>query len=238
MSYQSWQYPSAPDLTETLPARLRHVPREPDLLVYSLRTASALALRTFLHTYHRLEIVGREHLPQTGSFVMVSNHASHLDALCLLAALPYARLHHAFPAAAQDYFFVGLPRAALAAILFNAIPFARQVHLRQSLVLCRQLLANHGNILILFPEGTRTSSGAPGRFRPGIGSLLAGTAIPVVPCALHGTFRAWPKSALLPRPRKVRLVIGAPRHYAALPRGHDSSHRIAAELSAAVQELL
>src|SRR5438046_7277194 len=35
------------------------------------------------------------------SFVLVANHASHLDTLCLLAALPLAKLHRAFPAAAK-----------------------------------------------------------------------------------------------------------------------------------------
>ena len=65
---------------------------------------TALVLRGWLKFYHRLEITGRENLPKEGSFVMVANHASHLDTLCLLAAITLRKLHRAFPAAAQDYF--------------------------------------------------------------------------------------------------------------------------------------
>ena len=100
-----WQYESAPDLDQSLVERLRHFPRQPDMLVYGLRSVAAVIIRAWLRCYHRLEIIGRDHLPAEGSFVMVANHSSHLDTLCLLAALPLAKLHRAFPAAAADYFF-------------------------------------------------------------------------------------------------------------------------------------
>jgi len=238
MSQQTWHYQTAADLDQTLAERLRHFPRQPDMLVYSLRTLAAFSVRAYLRLYHRLRIVGRKNLPSEGSFVLVANHASHLDALCLLAALPYAWLHRAFPAAAQDYFFVSLPRLAIASIFVNAVPFARQIHARQSLNLCRRLLANPGNILILFPEGTRSVTGELGEFREGIGFLLAGTTIPVIPCALLGARAAWPKGAWFPRPRRVRLVIGKPRRYSDLPPNRESSRQIAGELRGAVGELL
>src|SRR5438874_4953502 len=148
---KKWRYDSARDLDRRLIERLRRFPREPDMLVYGLRSVAALIIRAWLRAYHRLEIVGYEHLRSNRSIVMVANHASHLDTLCLLAALPLGKLHRAFPAAAQDYFFVGMPRLAAAAILVNALPFARQIHHRQSLELCRELLRKPGNILILFP---------------------------------------------------------------------------------------
>ena len=160
---RKWRYESAADLDQPFIERLRHFPREPDMLVYGVRSLAALALRGWLSVYHRLEIVGRENLPANGSFVLVANHTSHLDTLCLLAALPLRQLHRAFPAAARDYFFVTAPRVAAAAIFVNALPFERQIHARQSLELCRHLLANPGNVLILFPEGTRSLDGALGK---------------------------------------------------------------------------
>ena len=234
---EPWRYESAVDLDQTLAERLRRFPRQPDITVYGLRTLAALVVRAWLRLYHRLEIRGRGHLPVEGSFVLAANHASHLDTLCLLAALPLSKLHRAFPAAAQDYFFVGVPRLAAAAILVNALPFARQTHIRQSLDLCRQLLGNPGNILILFPEGTRSTTGRVGEFRPGIGLLVAGVNVPVVPCYLSGAFEAWPKGKRLPRPRRVQLRIGAPRSYAALPAGRETAGRIADELREAVAAL-
>ena len=203
----------------------------------STGVVAALLLRGWLRLYHRLEISGVENLPADGSFIMVANHTSHLDTLCLLAALPLQKLHRAFPAAAQDYFFVSAPRLASAAIVVNALPFGRQSHIRHSLELCRQLLANPGNILIIFPEGTRTATGQTGDFKPGIGSLVAGTNLPVVPCHLSGGFEAWPKGKLLPRPHTLRLRIGEPRNFATLPGSREGAEQACTDLQRAVMEL-
>ena len=100
-----------------------------------------------------------------------------------------------FPAAAQDFFFVSIPHLAIAAVVVNALPFNRQSNIRQSLSLCRQLLENPGNILLIFPEGTRSTTGELGEFKSGIGLMLAGTEVPIVPCYLDGTFRAGRKEA-------------------------------------------
>ena len=63
-----------------------------------------------------------------------------------------------------------------------------------------ELLAGPDNVLIMFPEGTRSRSGALGRFRSGVARLVAGTSTPVVPCHLSGAYEAWPKGRLVPRP--------------------------------------
>jgi 1-acyl-sn-glycerol-3-phosphate acyltransferase len=233
----TWQYEPAPDLDKSLAERLRQFPREPDITIYGLRSLAALLLRGWLRFYHRLEIVGREHLPVQGSFVVVANHTSHLDTLCLLAAMPLRKLHRVFPAAAQDYFFVSVPRLAIAAVVVNALPFGRQKNIRKSLEMCRELLANPGNVLILFPEGTRTATGRMGEFKPGIGLLVAGAELPVVPCHLSGGFAAWPRGKWIPRPRKLVLRIGPPRNYSSLAHGKETAEQICAGLQNAVADL-
>src|SRR5438477_5033474 len=155
---KKWRYDSARDLDQTIIERLRRFPRDPDMLVYGLRSLAALIIRGWLRAYHRFEIIGHEHLRTNRSFVMVANHCSHLDTLCLLAALPLPKLHRAFPAAASDYFFRGVHRLWAAAVLVNALPFGRQAGVRQSLALCQEMLANPGTILIIFPEGTRSTT--------------------------------------------------------------------------------
>ena len=234
---KKWHYDPARDLDQTLSERLRRFPREPDMLVYGMRSIAALIIRTWLRTYHRLEIVGHEHLRGDRSIVMVANHASHLDTLCLLAALPLRKLHRAFPAAAADYFFESMPRTWVAAVVVNALPFARQARARQSLTICGNLLASRGNVLIIFPEGTRTRTGDTQDFKSGIGALVAGRDVSVFPCYLEGTFSAWPKGSRFPKPRKVRLIVGRERNYAKrFPEKSDISS-IAAELRDAVDEL-
>jgi 1-acyl-sn-glycerol-3-phosphate acyltransferase len=234
---KKWQYEPAHDLDQRLIERLRNFPREPDMLIYGLRSLVALIIRGLLRTYCRFEIIGNEHVRSNRSFVLVANHSSHLDTVCLLAALRLRQLHRAFPAAAADYFFKSVPRTWIATVVVNALPFARQTHVRQSLAICGELLANAGNVLIIFPEGTRSTNGELQEFKSGIGALLAGRDIPVLPCFLDGAWRAWPKGKRLPRPRKVRLIIGAPRNYASTPPEKGASSAIAAELRDAVKQL-
>src|SRR5262245_16081092 len=230
---EQWHYDPVADLAPTQREQLRTFLHQPDLFVRGVRTLAALAVRGWLRLYHRLTIVGRENLPLDRSFVMIANHASHLDTLCLLAALPLHRLHRAFPAAAKDYFCVSAPRALLAAVVVNALPFERHFAPWESLSACAHLLQEPGNALILFPEGTR-SAGEPGEFKPGVALLAAGRDIPVVPCHLAGTHAALPKGAWFPRPRTVRLTIGPPRVYRHLPPTKESARRICAELREAV----
>ena len=232
-----WQYRVAPDLNQTVAQRWAGVAREPDLLCYALRSAGAIVTRTLLATYCRFRVEGREHLPRSGSFVLVSNHASHLDAFCLLSALPLGRLHHAFPAAAADYFFTSPAAGALSGVFVNAVPMARKGGVRQTLRQFRRLLATDGNVLILFPEGTRSTTGEIGAFKGGVGDLVAGTPVPVVPCHLDGAHRAWPKGAWIPRPRRLRLTIGAPMRFEHLERNRQNASLIAQELESAVRRL-
>ena len=234
---KKWLYDSVRDVDQAPIDRLRQFPREPDMLVYGLRSLGALIIRELLHIYNHFEIIGHQNLRTNRSLVIVANHCSHIDTLCLLAALPLRKLHRAFPAAASDYFFQSVPRLWAAAILVNALPFARQARVRQSLSLCRELLANPGTILIIFPEGTRSTTGEVGEFKSGIGALVAGRDVAVAPCFIDGSFQAWPKGKRFPRPRKVRLIVGTPRNYR--DRGTDKIDicAIAAELRDAVNQL-
>lgn len=233
----AWQYQVAPDFSQSLAHRWASVARRPDVLCYALRAAGAIAIRAALATYFALRIHGRDNLPSRGSFVMVANHASHLDALCLLAALPLEKLHHAHPAAAADYFFQSPAAGALSGVFMNALPFSRKEHIRQTLNSYRNLLSKDGNILILFPEGTRSTTGEIGQFKGGIGQLVAGTLVPVVPCYLDGAHKAWPKRKWLPRPRTLTLTIGQPMLFAHLERCRQTSTQVAIELETAVRTL-
>ena len=234
---EHWTYAPADDLADAPLERLRRFPREPDMLQYALRSSAAMAVRTYLRLYHRFRIEGAEHLTGQGSFVMISNHCSHMDALCLLSALPLGRLHRAFPAAAADYFFVSLPRLVAAVLVVNALPFERSGYFRDNFEMCRALLKQPGNVLVLFPEGKRSVTGEPGPFKPGVAMLVAGTSIPVLPCYLSGTFAALPKQGWFPRPRLIRLTIGRPRTYEGSNHDHASLMRIGEDLRAAVLAL-
>jgi 1-acyl-sn-glycerol-3-phosphate acyltransferase len=234
---EQWHYDPAAHFDQTQLEWLRGFPRKPGMLVWTVRSLAAAVLRGWMQLYHRLTIVGRENLPGDRPFVLVANHASHLDTLCLLSALPISRLHGAFPIAARDYFLRRAPWAFLATALFNALPFDRHFAPWRCLGVCAHLLQKPGNIVIFFPEGTRSGGPEPGEFKPGVALLAAGRDIPVVPCHLVGTHAALPKGAWFPQPKAVRLTIGPPRFYAHLPPTKESAKRICRELREAVMSL-
>ncbi|HEV2295765.1 MAG TPA: lysophospholipid acyltransferase family protein [Tepidisphaeraceae bacterium] len=234
----AWVYHPVTGLADAPPALLPQFPRESGLLGYASRFAAAVAMRAALRALHRFAIDGRENLPADGrSYILVANHSSHLDGLCLLSAVPLRRIHRAYPAAARDYFFRSRATTALAATLINAVPFDRGGSVRHSMGICRELLRRDGNVLIIFPEGTRSTDGMVGPFHRGVGDLVAGTDVPVVPCYLDGAGCAWPKGSTFPRPTRVRLVIGSPRTYPDAKPGKASARAIGQDLRRAVLAL-
>jgi len=234
---EEWEYHPPPDIDASMAETLQNFPREPKMLPYAIRSMASVMLRGWMGIYHRMQIDGRENLPDAGSYILVCNHTSHLDTLCMMCAVPLANIHRTFPAAAADYFFSSLPRSAVSAILINALPFNREAKGAESLAICAKLLENDGNILIIFPEGTRTTTGKMARFRSGIGRLVAGTDLPVLPCHLEGGLLAWPKGKLLPRPYKLHLRIGAVQTYGHLEKNGRSVRTICGDLEERVASL-
>jgi len=234
---KEWEYQPPPDIDASMAETLQNFPREPKMLPYAIRSMASLLLRGWMRTYHRMQVDGRENLPDAGSYVLVCNHTSHLDTLCMMCAVPLAKIHRTFPAAAADYFFSSLPRSAVSAVLINALPFNREAKGAESLAICAKLLENEGNILIIFPEGTRTTTGKMARFRSGIGRLVAGSNLPVLPCHLGGGLRAWPKGKMFPRPHKLHLRIGTVQTYGHLEKNGRSVRAICGDLEERVASL-
>lgn len=87
---------------------------------------------------------------------------------------------------------------------------------------------------IIFPEGTRSRDGSLQRFKPGIGMLVAGTSVPVFPCAIVGAFDAWPAHEKRPRGGRVTLHVGAPICFDEVPNDRDGWNAVATRLQTAV----
>lgn len=206
-----WHYEPAADLELTSAVRWRDHRREGGLVSATARTCWWSAVRSMLKVVHRLEVQGRDSIPQSPSFVLVANHASHLDALVLAAALPPRFRNQLFPLAAGDVFFETPARSAFSAGVLNALPVWRKNCGARAIRDLRQRLLERPTIYILFPEGGRTRDGRMLPFKPGIGMVVAGTSVPVIPCHLSGTFAALPPGACMPRPRRISLRIGTPR---------------------------
>src|SRR3954463_10100299 len=136
-------------------------------------------------------VLGEEHLKGLDRpFVIVSNHASHLDTPLIFGSLPRRLSRYVAAGAAADYFFDVWWRKGLTALFFNAFPVDRS-GLRGRRGLATSLL-DDGVPLLLFPEGTRSRSGEMGNFKPGAAALCISRDVPCLPIALYGAPRAMP----------------------------------------------
>jgi 1-acyl-sn-glycerol-3-phosphate acyltransferase len=217
--------------------RLRSLSRERGLGSVVLGSAWRALVRAYLAAFHRLEVTGREHLPPA-PFVLVGNHASHLDALTLSAVLRGDTARRAHALAAGDTFFTSTLSSAFAAYAVNALPVWRKRTRASEIATLRERLVEDRLVYILFPEGTRCRDGVMAGFQPGIGALVAGSDVPVVPCYLEGAFAAWPPTRRFPKPGKLRLSIGAPVACHDLPAGRAGWEETARRAEAAVRALM
>ncbi len=232
-----WNLKPARDHGLSFRERLRSVRREAGLLEAGAQLIWWSFVRACLTVFHRLEIRGRDHVPRQPPFILVSNHASHLDAAVLASAVPFHLRIKVFPIAAGDTFFETPAVAAFSALVLNALPMWRRrcgPHVMQSL---RERLLDEPCAYLVFPEGTRTRTGAMGGFRPGVGMLVAGTSVPVVPCNIQGSFEALPPRGIFPRFKKVRLTIGAAQVFADVADDRPGWESIALRLEASVRSL-
>lgn len=232
-----WQLRPARDLGMSQGERLASTAREPGLIEGMGQRTWAAAVHCYLRICHRLTVHGRELLPTQLPFVLIGNHTSHLDALVLSSLAPWRLRRWLFPIAAGDVFFETPARSALSALLLNALPMRRKQVGRHALDELRARLLQDPCGFVLFPEGTRSATGALQPFKAGLGMLVAGTGVPVVPCHLEGAFTAWPRQARLPRPGRIVVRVGTPLVFAAEPNTRPGWERIANVTAEAVRQL-
>lgn len=232
-----WEYKPASDVGLSGPERWRSLRREAGLQSTIAHAAWCALTRSYLAVFHRFRVEGLENLPAEPPFVIVANHSSHLDAIALAAALPARFRNHAFPIAAGDTFFETKATAAFAAVFLNALPMWRKACGAHAMETLRERLTTEGVVYLLFPEGTRTRSGEMGKFRAGIGMIVAGTAVPVVPARLDGCFAAMPPGSRLPKSGRITLRFGRAQSFADSSNDRPGWQAIADSLRAAVERL-
>lgn len=146
---------------------------------------------------------GKGNVPRRGGVLIVANHQSHLDPP-LIGIGCWRRMNYLARRTLFDFGPFGwLIRSV------DAIPIDRDGlglgGLKESI---RRLKA--GEVVVVFPEGTRTPDGELKEFRPGFTALATRTGATIVPAAIHGAFEAWPRRRRLPRPGRVRVCYGEP----------------------------
>lgn len=155
---------------------------------------------------------GRDFVPKAGCALIVANHQSFLD-IPLLASAAHHR-HLAFVARntlARSWWLAFIMRHT------GTILIDREKGDRAALRAMTEVL-RAGGVVVIFPEGQRSRDGELGS--PKKGALLAArqAGAPIIPCAVDGTYLAWPPGQRFPRPGVVRVQFGE-----AVPADHPDA---------------
>jgi len=159
-----------------------------------------------------LNIRGLQNIPKQGPAVMVANHNSHLDTLVLMCLFPLSMLHKVRPVAAADYFLKPGFMSWFSLRCCGILPLDRTGNTaRDELFNGCEAALNDGDILILFPEGSRGNPESLSQLRKGVFYLLDGRDdTPLVPAVTHGLGRALPRGEALLVPFNCDVVVGEP----------------------------
>jgi 1-acyl-sn-glycerol-3-phosphate acyltransferase len=202
-------------------------------VIYALLRA---VMRTITQTYliGLFKVVGVESFPRTGPVIVCPNHSATLDPPMVPAFVPRG---DTWSMAKSEYFRKGL--TAFIFRQYHAFPVVRHTADRGAIKRSFDLLKS-GQVLIMYPEGTRVESGVLATPEPGAGFIAQKAACPVVPVGLTGTRECLPKGAKWPRRTRVTITFGKPFLVATKrPDGTRVTHEEASDaIMAAIAELL
>jgi long-chain acyl-CoA synthetase len=153
-----------------------------------------------------VKVTGQAYVPQSGNFLVIANHSSHLDMGLVKYALGEQGTRMA-SLAARDYFFDTPLKRAWFENFTNLIPMDRHGSLRESLRLAGDALQK-GYHLLIFPEGTRSPDGQMREFFPTLGYLALTYGVDVLPLHIHGAYEALPKGSVVPKQTEISVRIG------------------------------
>lgn len=165
--------------------------------------------RLLFATYFRWRVFHADRVPKQGPVILASNHLSFLDPPLVGSCLPRSINY-----LARESLF-RFPGVGAMLRGWNCVPVDRDGGGASGLRnILDRLLA--GGAIILFPEGTRSPTGALQTARSGIGLTVIKSTAPVVPVRVFGTFEAYGRHMKFPRPKPVAVVFGKPIDFSAL----------------------
>jgi 1-acyl-sn-glycerol-3-phosphate acyltransferase len=212
---------------------------------YTARFARHIIQNYIMGPYVRylstLEVRGVENVNGERPYIFVANHASHVDTIILLTAIPAKERGRTIVAAAMDSFFMDSRQAFKTVLIFNAIPVDRLKVNRRSAQLALELVEDKWN-LVIYPEGGRTPDGHLQEFKGGAAYLAERSKATVIPTYIH-------ESGMLKGPKyaKAPIYVDAPterRHHVIVAFGApmrceegENMRHFGARIERAVEEI-
>ncbi|MGA5323877.1 lysophospholipid acyltransferase family protein [Streptomyces seoulensis] len=166
-----------------------------------------------LRLVFRPRIEGLDHVPESGAAIIAGNHLSFSDHFLMPAIL---KRRITFLAKAEYFTGPGL-KGRLTAFFFRSagqIPVDRsgkeagQAAVREGLK-----VLGRGELLGIYPEGTRSHDGRLYKGKVGVAVMALKAGVPVVPCAMIGTFEAQPPGRKIPKLRPITIRFGEPLEF-------------------------
>ncbi len=158
--------------------------------------------------YHRAERVGLKHVPLKGPFIVIANHASFLDPWYL--GVMFRRRHIRYLITNKWYlknkFFTFLFD------LYGCVPVTPD-NMEPSTIKAILNILKKGGAVGIFPEGRVCYDGKLQEFNPGALYVAMRTKVPIIPVTICGSYEMLSRHKLVPRPAKLKIVIGKAINY-------------------------
>jgi 1-acyl-sn-glycerol-3-phosphate acyltransferase len=159
-------------------------------------------LFSFFVLFYRARFFGTLNIPDSGGLLIIANHQSHLDPPLVgvgirrrnMAAIAREGLFRTFP--------LGLMLRGV-----GCIPIKEESGDAGAMRTAIEQL-KRGRVVVIFPEGSRSTDGALTEFKRGVWLLMMRSGVPVLPAAVEGCFDAWPRQRSLPHLFGHRIAVG------------------------------
>lgn len=197
------------------------------------RVARAIVL-TVCRALFRVRVVGLDHVPRSGSYIVAPTHRSLLD-------IPFAAFatKRRIRFMAKEELFAN-PWLARVLTALGGFPVSRGSADRAALRIAQETIES-GEPTALFPEGTRLHGREVGPLFDGAAYLAARTGVPILPIGIGGSEQILSSGRVLPRLKRVAVVIGEPIHPPTRDGGavkRSGVQAMTAELQVSLQRLL
>jgi len=170
---------------------------------------SKIFLKPIVDRFLIKEVKGLENVPRK-NFILAANHQSHLDQI----VTAYVCVPRRFHMIGQTDRYSGLTKLFLYLLYFIAgvIPINRKSEESRKRALEEAIkVLKKGDILVIYPEGTRTRTGEIQKGQLGVAKIFLRTKIPILPVGIKGTFELLPPGKGFPKIKRiVKINIGKP----------------------------